>query len=333
MTISFLTPVAALVALVGAVAVAVAVFGERRLEQLCRLLGLEAPSQRATLAVKVAIVVLTALVGLAVAQPVATTEAAVRGRTDTQVFFVFDVTRSMAARSGVGAPSRLQRARADALELRNDLPGLPVGVASLTDRLLPLLFPTPRTNSFLGVIDRALGIDKPPAELPWGTANGTKLSVLGDLVRSNYFDPQARRRIVVVLTDGETRPFNAAATGKLFARRNVHLVFVHVWAPNERVFDSDGSPNPFYLPDPATPQNVRFLAAELGAPVFDERQLPQAAGAVRAAAGTGKEGVLGHELQSRMLSPFLLLIALVPLGFILWRRNLGHPGAESADAA
>jgi hypothetical protein len=330
MTISFLTPISALVALVGAVALGVTLFGERRLAGLCRLLGLRPPTVRATLPVKAAIALLTVILAVAVAQPVAATQGAVRGRTDAEVFFVFDVTRSMSARASLATPSRLDRARSDALALRNDLPDLPVGVASLTDRLLPLLFPTLRTNSFLGVISRSLGIDKPPSELPWGNANGTRLVVLGDIATQNYFDPNVRHRVAVVFTDGETRPFNTAATAKELARAGVRVIFVHIWGAAERVFNPDGSANPFYTPDPTSSQTLRFVAAQLDARVFGEREMPATAAAVRAAVGTGKQGVRGHELRSRLLTPFVLLLAIFPLAFILWRRNLGRV-AETAE--
>lgn len=332
MTISFLTPTAALVALVGAAALCVTLFGERRLVGLCRLLGLQPPTVRSTLPVKAALVLLTAIVALAVAQPVASTQAAVRGRTDAEVIFVFDITRSMAARTSPAGPSRLDRASSDALALRNDLPGLPVGVASLSDRLLPLLFPTLRTNSLLAVTSRALGIDKPPSQLPWGNANGTRLVVLKDIATENYFDSHARHRVAVVFTDGETRPFDTAATAKLLARAGVHVIFVHVWRPDERVINPDGSANPFYTPDPTSPQTLRSIAAQLGARVFEGRQIGAAAAAVRASVGTGKEGVRGHELQTRLLTPFVLLLAMFPLGFILWHRNLAH-AADAAEAA
>ena len=55
-------------------------------------------------------------------------------RTDAQVFVVADVSRSMLASSRAGSSTRLERVQAEADELRARLPGVPVGILSLTDR-------------------------------------------------------------------------------------------------------------------------------------------------------------------------------------------------------
>ena len=82
------------------------------------------------------------LVGVAAAQPVVTSARTVPQRSDAEVFIVLDTSRSMLASSSSGEPSRFERAREDALALQAELPGVPIGIASLTDRVLPHLFPT-----------------------------------------------------------------------------------------------------------------------------------------------------------------------------------------------
>ena len=63
-------------------------------------------------------------------------------RTDAEAFVVLDVSRSMLAQSSLTRPQRIERAKAAAIELRRGLPDVRVGVASLTDRVLPHLFPS-----------------------------------------------------------------------------------------------------------------------------------------------------------------------------------------------
>jgi hypothetical protein len=325
MSLSFVTPTAALVALVGLVALAVNLAGDRRVAQICKVLGVEPPPPRAGRGIKLAILALTGIVALALAQPVIARQGPINGRKDAEAFFVFDVTRSMGARLHRDSPTRLTRARAEALALRNELPGIPIGVASFTDRLLPHLFPTLRTNSFVSVIDRSLGIDKPPALIPWGNTNGTKIGALDELATQNYFPPQAHRRLAVVFTDGESQEFNSSTLQKKLVDAHIRLVFVRLWKPDERVFDlPGGTPNPYYTADPASGGRLDSAAATLGAPVFAEGRTGEIAAAVKARLGNGPDGERGRELQSHALGPLVLLLALVPLAYILWRRNLEH---------
>ena len=322
MDLSFLSPGAGAVAAAVVVIVAVAWTGFRRLIALSRLLGLRPPPASADLGSVVAAVVLAALVGVAAAQPVVSHRGAIHGRTDAEVFTVFDITRSMGARVAPSAPSRLDRARAAALTLRSSVPHIPFGVASLTDRLLPHLMPTLRTNSFVSVVNRSLGINQPAGQIVWGDSNGTLLSTLGDLGTQGYFDPQARHRVAVVFTDGESQPFDTARLKKHLERGHVDIVFVRIWGANERVFDLPGhAANPYYLPAPGSGAALSALAKAIDASVFDVTQPVALAARVTQLLGHGKTGVHGEELQTRTLAPFVMLLALLPLAYILWRRN------------
>ena len=85
--------------------------------------------------------------------------------TDAEALFVFDISRSMVARQRAAARRRGSRARATAAkELRAAMPEVPVGVASVTDRVLPHLFPTTSANAFTATVDRAIGIERPPPD-------------------------------------------------------------------------------------------------------------------------------------------------------------------------
>jgi hypothetical protein len=274
---------------------------------------------RTTVPLVVAVALLTALVSLAAAQPVLATQQKTSGRADAEVYFVFDISRSMGARTGPHTPTRLDRARDVAKQIRAGLQGIPVGVASLTDRLLPHLFPSTSVNA---VVDRALGIDRPPARLNWGDTIGTKLSVIADLANTDYFADDARRRAVIVLTDGETMTEGINALPSLFAQKHIRPFLVRIWGANERVYDPRGLVNLAYHPDPDSTVLFEQIANSLQTPVYGEHDGRRVAAEARKAMGTGPTTTRGRELQSTQLTPILVGLAFLPLLYILYRRNL-----------
>jgi hypothetical protein len=320
MRVSFVTPAAGLVALVGLVPLLVLVIGRSRLQALCARLGLAPPGRRSLALSALAFLLLSVLLGLAAAQPVVATRSTLEGRNDAAVFVVFDVSRSMAARTAT-SPTRLDRARADAKEMRADLPGLPVGVASLTDRLLPHLFPSVSVNTFDATVDESLAIDRPTSSLPYGNALGTSIGALKDLVIGRYFEARAKRRVAVVFTDGETLPNDLSTLPYFMRSGGVKVLFVRYWRPTERLYDEQGRLDPAYVPDPDLEATFDAAARTLSARVFDAGQAPQAAAAVRALAGDGPLTARQRELDSRLLTPYVLLVAFVPLAFLLARRD------------
>src|SRR5262249_62422381 len=119
-----------------------------------RRLGLPAPGHTAELRPLLAAAGV-ALLGLAAAQPALTRTAHPRVRADAQAVFVLDTSRSMAAAVSPNAPTRLDRAAAAAVRLRNAIPDVPSGVLTLTDRVLPDLLPVPAVAGFDGAGQRA----------------------------------------------------------------------------------------------------------------------------------------------------------------------------------
>jgi hypothetical protein len=318
-SVTFTTPLAGLIALVGLVPLAVLLAERERLRRVCARLGLRPPAERRTLSALLALVVLVGLLALAAAQPVAATRQTEKGRADAEAFFVFDTSRSMGASGGPGSPTRLDRARADAKALRARLPDLPSGVASLTDRMLPHVFPSMSTNDFNATLDESLGIDRPTSSLAYGDALGTKLGALGDLVAAHYFSPAAHRRIAIVFTDGETLPENLSALPVLLHEGHVRVLFFQYWGRNERVYDEEGRLNPAYAPDPALTAPLTTLAGVLSSHIYEPGQTAEAAAAIRSAIGSGPMATRGRELSSRLLTPYLVLLALLPLAFLLGR--------------
>jgi hypothetical protein len=332
-SLTFVTPLGALIAIVGLIPLAVLLVEDRRLDALCEKLGLRPPTWRPSIHVGAALIVLVVVLALALAQPVIGSHTTLKGRADAEAFFVFDVSRSMGARTA-NSPTRFDQARRDAKELRARLGNLPVGVASLTDRVLPHLFPSVSVNAFNATLDESLAIDRPTMSLAYGDSLGTKIGALADLVNGNYFEATARKRIVIVFTDGETLKERLSTLPARFKDGNLHVFFFRYWSPDQRVYNAAGQIDPAYLPDPSSTPILDGLAQSISSKVFEPGQVGQAAAAVRAVIGKGPTTARGRELNSFLLAPYVLLFAIVPLGFLLFRRNFPRrPSSGLEDLA
>ena len=100
------------------------------------------------------------------------------------------------------------------------------GIVSMTDRVLPHLFPTVDEAAFATTLRDAIGIERPPPEAI--EPNATSCASLADLGTQGYFQPSTKTRIVVLLTDGECRPFDTAAVAS--ALHGAKLLIVRVWS-------------------------------------------------------------------------------------------------------
>src|SRR6266568_5924997 len=115
---SFLTPLAALIALLGAVPVVAFLIGEQRRRRVNQLLRLPEPSTTARLLPGIALVVIAALLGVAATQPTLVRRSQQHVRTDAEAWFVLDTSLSMKASAAPGSATRFERARAVAERLR-----------------------------------------------------------------------------------------------------------------------------------------------------------------------------------------------------------------------
>ena len=70
---------------------------------------------------------------------------------------------------------------------------------------------------FEATLDRSIGIERPPPRSSFATG-GTTLDALATIRTQRYFAPAARKRLVIVLTDGETQPVAGARLAALFRR-------------------------------------------------------------------------------------------------------------------
>jgi hypothetical protein len=311
MDLVWLTPNAALVGLAVVVPLAAWWLGERYLRRVRGVLGLRPPA-RGTWWAPAAIAATIALVAVAAAQPTLAS-AGGRGTKNTgEVFVALDTSTSMRA----GRPTRFTRAVDAAEQIRDGLRGTPVGVASVTDRVLPHIFPTIDRDDYVTTLRDAIGVDRPPPAKRRERASG--FDALAALGAARFFTNTEGARVVVLLTDGETRPFDAGAVARALGRARVHLVIVRFWKAGERI-----AGDPVYRADPASAIGARAVATGLGAESFDESDVGGALTAVRRALGEPQRVVPPRSATtSRPLAPYAMLAALLPLGFLVWRRNI-----------
>jgi hypothetical protein len=260
-----------------------------------------------------------ALLGLAAAQPALTRATHPSSRTDVQAVFVLDTSRSMAASTTPSSPTRLDRAAAAAITLRNAIPDVPAGVLTLTDRVLPDLLPVPDTAGFDGVVSRAVRIESPP---PATTAyRATSYAALGQIDSGDVFPSAATKRIVVLLTDGESAPAGAGELAR--ALDGYRFEAVRFWASNESVYKQDGTREAAYRPDPSGRAVLADVAASLGGKSFDQNQLRAATKYLRSLVGSGRT-VAGAATEERRypLGPYVALLGLLALLAFLGARGV-----------
>jgi von Willebrand factor type A domain len=317
--VSFLTPLGSLFALAAAVPLAALVLAERRSERVRAVLRLGGPGRRALLPVAGALVVLPALVAVAAAQPVVVHRRLVHERADAQAFFVIDTSLSMTASSGPGKPTRFTRAKRLARRLELALGDVPVGLATMTDRILPDLMPTTDTTLFGRTLHQSVGIDEPPPSQQYKQGRATNLQALVPVETSHFFSTASDRRLLVVFTDGEASP-NLQLYGYEIGRK-LKPVFVHVWEPGERIYHH-GRPDPHYVADPTSAALLQRAAALSGGTAVDENRFATLVSAARRVVGTGPATGRVDAYGRIALAPWFALGGILPLGFIFYRRNL-----------
>jgi von Willebrand factor type A domain len=318
--ITFLTPAGAAIGGAALLPVLAVLAAGARVGRVRRALSL--PPPRAGFDV-VAVTALAATVGVlavAAAQPALAHDVTRSVRTDVQVQFVVDVSGSMAASSSPTAPTRLDRAIAGAQHARAAIPNVEAGVATLTDRVLPDLLPVADQAAFDATLTRAVGIEQPPPDVT--AVNATSFDALSDVVTGNYFVPTARKRIVVLLTDGESRAFDAASVARVYSSRpGVELVALRFWGAHDAIYLHSGRIDPGYRPDPAGGLALHQLAVATGGRTFDGSQLSAAEATLQKLVGNGpRRPTTAATRGFTPLAPYVALLALVPLAVASRRR-------------
>jgi hypothetical protein len=327
-SLHFLTPEGALLGLLVLLPLAAFLAVSRRATGVRQALGVPDVPESARAVPLAAVVAVGVLLGLAAAQPLIERSSERKVRSDAEAYVVLDVTRSMLARPSLQGQMRIERAKRVAEELRASLPDVKVGVASLTNRVLPHLFPSADQDVFRATLDESVGVDRPapgtgfiiaPGQV--SSRNATVLSALAGMGTQGYFSPEARKRVVVVLTDGESPDVGADRVGSSFRRAGIQAVYLRFWGARERVF-TNGEAEPQYRPDPQSGAILDSLAAATGGRAFDEVDLAGMQRQVHQDLGTGKPEAVASERGHRLpLAPYLAAVAILPLGLLLWRRD------------
>jgi hypothetical protein len=318
---SFLTPYGALVSVLVLAPLVAFVVGERGRRRVTALLRVPEPRASRSGAVAIAVAAVAALLGLAATQPTIVRRVQQDVRRDAEAWFVLDTSLSMAASPAPRAPTRFTRSRVLAERLRHDLRDVRVGLASITDRAMPHLFPSPDRATFHATLWRSMGIERPPPSDGFSILI-TTLGSLSRLATDNFFSPSATRRLMVVFTDGETKPFVDRSLATLFRRPpGVDTIFVRVWKSGEQVYDR-GVPDPLYHPEPRGAAYVRAIAAASGGRAFDEHQYDAIVDTARRDLGSGPVSALTREEDRFAMAPLVAGLAFLPLAFLLWRRNV-----------
>jgi hypothetical protein len=319
--IDFLTPEGAVVALAVVAPLAALLVLVRRARVVRRVLGLRAPERPEWIVPAAALASFAGLVGVAAAQPAVTETRREAVRTDVEAFFVIDTSRSMLAASGQDGERRIDRAKAAAVALRNAIGDVPAGIASLTDRALPHLYPSADKQVFAQTMRRVVDVEHPPPLAPG--ARATSFDPLEAFAGSDlFFSPTVDRRLVVVLSDAEVRQTDASLlAARIKDGAPLRVVFVHVWDDGEQIFSRDGTPEAAYRADPTSGPQLAELARLLDARTAGEDELDAAAAAVRSAAGVGEATRRVERVETVALAPYAILASFAPLALLLWRRN------------
>jgi hypothetical protein len=168
-------------------------------------------------------------------------------------------------------------------------------------------------QGFDGVVQRAVRIESPPPRA--SAVRATSYGALADIVSGNAFAPTATRRIVILLTDGESNPVQSGGlAGRLAAGRGYRFLSIRFWQGNESVYGAEDKAEAAYRPDPSGRTTLRDLAAALGGRSFEENETAAAAGYLRSLAGNGPSvRVAGTDRNRVALAPYLALAALLGL--------------------
>jgi hypothetical protein len=203
---------------------------------------------------------------------------------------------------------------------------VPAGVAALNNRLLPYLFPTVDQEAYSSVVEQAYGIQKPPPAIdpdPLATA----FDRLGEVTTQRFFSPGTRKRLLIVLSDAETRPFDARRTLSELRRSRTTPVVVRFWAHGERIFRRGRTPERYR----ATQANELTRLRAAGWPAYTEGELAAVVHRIRETIGSGPEARIGFRRRETSIAPAIALAALAPLLLVFVPAGLLLPGRRRAS--
>ena len=99
-------------------------------------------------------------------------------------------------------------------------------------------------------------------------------------------------------------------------------MFVHVWEPGERIFRAHGRADPKYVSDPGSGSALdQFASMTGGDKAFGEHDVGAVVHAARDVVGHAKARTHVAAYARIPLAPWFVLGGILPLAFLLWRRN------------
>jgi hypothetical protein len=260
--------------------------------------------------------------GLAAAEPTLQREGEIPKRDDSEIILLYDISRSMLAKPTPDGLTRLERAQRLGLEIARALDDTPIGVSAFTDRVLPHLYPSTRSdyNLLNAVITRSVSVNNPPPFLDYAATE--PLQPLIDIAGLGFFSSAKKENFVVVLTDGEFFESSYPRDLQNLRKSRLHIVFVQIREPEEFIYDEEGRLEPYYDSSRADLSLLRRYAKQLRASIIQEdkavREVPRY---IRSEQGPA---VRPDDARPRdrelLLSPFLVLIGALSSGVFLRRR-------------
>ena len=199
---------------------------------------------------------------------------------------MLDTSRSMLASEKSGSANRFERERELTLSL-NDAPARRArwGSPSMTDHVLPHVFPTTDRRVVQTALRESMGIERPGPTVSLTGTPTTTYDSLAAIPTRNYFSPSARKRLLVVLTDGETRPPEQDLSGPFQKRPPIETLIVRVSKPGEQIYFG-GVPEDAYQPYGDAGAALSRVARQVDGQVLSEDPRAVAAAASRLL-GTG----------------------------------------------
>ena len=304
-TLVFLTPQAGLVGLAFLLPLGALVARELRSARVRRGLELTAPSPGRRLLRPLGLALVAALVAVTATQPALRDTGGDRMRTDAEVYLTFDVSRSMLAASTPDGDQRLERSLGLARQVHGALRNVPTGVATITTRMMPLLFPIMDQRGVSAVLDHSVAIMQPPPT-PISAPRASQIGAITLAAHRTYFSPTARRRALIVFSDFDTDFFGLSGTLAALRRSRIEPFLVRVATPGERIFDAAGRPEPYRSASTLAVDSLR----RAGWHAYEERQIAQAITDIQRELGEGPTRPSGVIEAQRTLAPYVALGAL-----------------------
>ena len=263
MELTFLTPLAVIFAVSALLPLGIHWSRERRAGQIRSALRLEEPSRRSRAPLVVAVAAVPVLLGIAAGQPVLGTERSVPERTDAEAFFVMDTSRSMLASDGADGATRFDRSVEAASAIRDRIPQVRSGIVSMTDRLLPHVLPTTDRRVFETTLRRSIGVELPPPAFTYSTHATTTTSSPAS-PSAGTSRRTAKKRVLVVMTDGESQPFGSQLGAAFPGKPPIQTVIVRFGDADERIYATGEAES--YVPAKNSEATIARVARAHGRP-------------------------------------------------------------------